>query len=118
MANFAGGHDTWAIQVASDGTGLTQAVTVTSATGNSTTVFGSQTRAIQVVVAGTVSSNAVVFVKPYTTGATVSQATSTTDAAVPINWVYQMKINPGQRLSLISGDATASYRCYITELSD
>ena len=116
MANYAAGHDAYFLAVGSDGSGLTQALTVTSATGTSTTVFGSQTRAVQIVVGGAVGSAGQVFVRFYSTGQPNSQASSTSDAAIPVNWVYQAKINPGQRASLISGDALTSYRCYVSEL--
>jgi hypothetical protein len=112
MANFAGGHDAYFIQQ-----GLTQILTVTSATGTSTTAFGTQTRAVQVLVLGNVSSFAAVFCKVYNIGET-SQATSLVDCPVPLNWVQVLKVNPGQRMGLISGDAAASYRAHITELSD
>jgi len=118
MGMFSGGHDAWYLQTASDGSGLTQQLTVTSATGTSTTVFGNQTRAVQIVIAGTVSSMSQVFCRMYNTGQPSSQATSTVDAPVPVNWVQVLKCNPGQRMSLISGDATASYRAYISELTD
>src|SRR5262245_45421902 len=118
MGTWSAGHDAYFLAVQSDGTGLTQQVTVTSATGTSTAAFGTQTRAVQLVVGGAVSSNSLVFVKAYSTGSPVSQATSTADAPVPVNWVQVLKVNPGQRLSLISADATASYRCFVTELTD
>jgi hypothetical protein len=118
MANFSGGHDAYRLVTGSDGTGLTQQLTVTSATGTSTTVFGTQTRAVQVVIGGTVSSNSYVFCKFYSTGKPTSQATSTTDAPVPVNWVQVFKCNPGERMSLIANDATTSYRAYISELTD
>jgi len=116
--NFSASRDAFFIAVGSDGSGMTQMLTVTSATGTSTTVFGSQTRAVQVVVGGTVGSNGQVFVKFYNTGQPTSQASSTADAPVPVNWVQLFKTVPGQRMSAISGDATTSYRCYVTELTD
>jgi hypothetical protein len=110
MGNFSHPHDIFYPNG-------TQVLTVTSATGNSTTLFGTQTRAINVLVAGATSSNALVFVK-FGNVAEAPQATSTTDMPIPVNTPRDIKVYPGQRASLISGDATASYRCYITEWSD
>jgi hypothetical protein len=106
MGTYSGSHDAYYII-----DGLTQSLPVTSATGTSTTPFGTQTRAVQVVAAGNVSSNALLYVKFYSPGVT-SQASSTVDAPVVLNWPQVFKINPGQRASVISGDATASYRAY------
>jgi hypothetical protein len=116
MANWSAGHDAYFLAVGSDGSGLSQQVTVTSATGTSTTPFGSQTRAVQIIVGGTLSSTAQVFVKFYSTGSPVSQASSTADAAIPLNWCQVYKITPGQRASFIAADATTSYRAYVSEL--
>ena len=116
MANWSAGHDAYAPAVQSDGTGLTQMVSVTSATGTSTTAFGNQTRAVQVVIAGAVGSAGQVFCRFYSAGQPNSQASSTQDAPVPVNWVNVWKTVPGQRMSLISGDALTSYRAYVTEL--
>jgi len=118
MGNYAAGHDAYFLATSNDGTGLTQQLSVTSATGTSTTVFGSQTRAVQVLVGGNVGSNGMVFCKFYNTGQPTSQATSTTDAPVPVNWVQVFRCNPGQRMSFISADATTSYRAYVSELTD
>ena len=118
MANYAAAHDCFFLATGSDGSGMSQMLTVTSATGTSTSIFSAQTRAVQIVVGGVVGSNGQVFVKFYNTGQPTSQATSTTDACVPVNWVQVFKTVPGQRMSAISADATASYRCYVSELTD
>ena len=57
---FGGAHDAYRLIA-----GTTQQITVTSATGTSTAVFGSQTYAVELVMLGTVSSNAAAFVKFY-----------------------------------------------------
>lgn len=110
MANFSGGHDAYFII---DGT--TQQLAVTSATGTSTTAFGTQTRAVQVLNASTFSTIPL-HVKFYNVG-TTSQATSTADCPVPCNWIQVYKVIPGQRASFIMG-GTASCIAYVTELTD
>jgi hypothetical protein len=96
---------------------LTTALTVTSASGISTATFGVQTRAVQITAFGNTSSNAAVFVK-FGNVSEAPQASSTADIPVPLNFPVIFKCYPGQRASLISGDATASYRAYVSELSD
>ena len=110
MAGFSGGHDAFFIV-----DGSTQQLAVTSATGASTTAFGTQTRAVQILNASTFSTTPL-HVKFYNVGNT-SQASSTADAPVPVNWVQVYKVQPGQRASLIMGGA-ASCIAYITELTD
>jgi hypothetical protein len=113
MANFASGHDLFYPTPGSTGQ-----LTVTSATGASTTVFNTQTRAIRVVAQGTaVNSNSWLYMK-LGTALEAPQATSTTDIPIPINWPEYFKVYPGQRASFISGDATTSYRVSVTEVSD
>ncbi len=114
MANFSSPHDIYFPLP-----GLTQSTSVTSATGTSTTPFSGQTRAVQVLVGGAVSSTAIAFVKFYNVGQT-SQASSTTDTPVPLNWVQYYKVNPGMRASVITGDATAAaaYTVYFSEMTD
>ncbi len=113
MANFSGAHDIFYPTPAS-----TALMPVSSATGVSTAVFGTQTRAIQVVVAGTaVNSSSLVYMRLGTL-TEAPQATSTTDVAIPLNWVQTFKVYPGQQASFITGDATTSYRAYVTQLTD
>ena len=112
LGNLAAPHDIFYCPA-----GNTQSVAVTS-TAASTTVFGTQTRAIRIVAMGTaVNSNSFVFMK-LGTALEAPVATSTADVPLPINWIEYQKCYPGQRLSLITADATTSYRCYVTEVTD
>ena len=118
MAGFSEAHDVYEILVASDGTGMTQSVLVSSTLTVSTTAFTTQTRAVNLVGYGTVSSTSVFFVRFYNPGES-SAVGSTTDAAVPINWVQTFKVHPGQRAAIVGGDTTAgnTQRVFVTELT-
>src|SRR5262245_33299464 len=118
MPNFSEAHDLFEILVNSDGTGMTQSVLVSSTLTASTTAFSSQTRAIQLVGVGPVSSSGVYFVRFYSPSQS-SAVGSVTDAAIPNSWVQVFKIHPGQRAAIVGGDTTAgnTQRVFITELS-
>src|SRR5262245_32916057 len=96
---------------------MTQSVLVNSTTTVSTSAFSTQTRAIQLVGAGPVSSSMVYFCRLYSPGQS-SAVASTSDAAIPNNWVQVLKVHPGQRAAIVGGDTTGgnSQRVYITEL--
>src|SRR5262245_17270079 len=118
MSNFSRGHDAYEILVASDGTGMTQSVLVSSTVTVSTVAFTSQTRAVSLVGVGPVSSSSCYFVRFYSPGQS-SAVGSTTDAAVPINSIFTAKVHPGQRAAIVGGDTTAgnSQRIFVTELT-
>ncbi len=110
MANFSGNHDIFY-------PGATQSVAVTSAAA-STTVFGTQTRAIQVLAGGTAANSSSIIFMKLGTALEAPVASSLADVAIPINWVQLFKVYPGQRASFVANDATTSYRLYVTELTD
>ncbi len=111
MGTYSGGHDAYAVVGST-----TQQLSVSSATGTSTTAFGTQTRAVRIVVLGTATSTAGVYTRFYNLGQ-LSQADSTVDVVTPLNWVDMFKVTPGQRASFIAGEA-ASYRVHLTEVTD
>lgn len=111
--SFSGAHDAYRIIQ-----GLTQSLNVISGTASAvTTAFGTQTRAVNILINSAVSSNANVFVKFFVPGAETSVVTSLIDCPVPANWVQTFKVNPGMKVAFISNDP-ASCRAYVTELTD
>jgi hypothetical protein len=97
--------------------GAAQNLAVASAGGAaaSTTVFGSQTYFVRLSVLGTASSTAGVryaVVDPQN-----SAVSSTTSALLPINWVENVKVTPGQRIAAIGNDAS-TYSLSVTECTD
>jgi hypothetical protein len=111
MANFSGAHDVFFIN------GDSQTLSVVSAGGAtvSTAVFGTQTRAINLVGLGAVTSTSGVRVKVVSPAD--SAVGSTTGALCPMNWVQTFKVVPGQRVSAISNDGAAA-QLVVTELTD
>jgi hypothetical protein len=85
----------------------------------STTLFGTQTYAIQVVasnLASTAGSTSGVRIK-IGNAAEAPVANSTTDALVPCNYPIYFKVTPGQRVSAIGADG-GTYRLNVVELSN
>ncbi len=77
MASFTDGHDAFFVIGSTS-----QQLAVSSATGTSTTPFGTQTRAVRIVVLGTATSTAGVYTRFYNVGQ-LSQADSTLDVLTP-----------------------------------
>jgi len=112
MANFPGAHgDLFYID------GDSQTLTVVSAGGAtvSPTVFGTQTRAIQCVALGSVTSTSGVRIKVVSPAD--SAVSSTVGAVLPCNWMANYKVVPGQRVSAIGNDG-AAYQLVVTPLTD
>jgi|SRR4029077_3989510 hypothetical protein len=96
--------------------GAAQALAVASVGGAtaSSSAFGAQTYAIELSFPGSVSSTGgcrVAVVSP--TDAAVS---STAGTLLPANWIQEIKVTPGQRVSAISNDA-GTFSLSITELT-
>lgn len=93
-----------------------QALAVASVGGaaSSTTIFGTETYAIQVAFPGSTSSTGGCRIAIIdTVGAAVS---STQGTLQPANWIQIYKVTPGQRVSAISNDA-GTFSLAITELT-
>ena len=96
--------------------GAAQALAVASVGGAtaSSSAFGAQTYAIELSFPASTSSTAgcrVAVVSP--TDAAVS---STQGTLLPANWIQEIKVTPGQRVSAISNDA-GTFSLSITELT-
>jgi hypothetical protein len=102
MGTYSGGHDAFFID------GDSQTLTLVSAGGAtvSTTVFGSQTRAVRLLALGAVSSTAAARVKVVSPADSV--VTSVTGFTLVPNFPEVIKVNPGQRVSAISNDAAVA----------
>ena len=111
MPNFSGSHDLFAID------GDSQNLSVASAGGSavSTSIFGTQTRAIQLVAVGSVTSTFGVRYKIVSPADSV--VSSTLSAILPCNWVQLQKILPGTRVSAIGNDG-ATYTLVVTPLTN
>ena len=93
--------------------GASQSLAVASAAGAavSTSLFATQTYAVQLSFPGSTSSTG--GCRLVIDGATVADSTS---ALLPANWTQVYKITPGQRVSAISNDA-GTFNLSVTELS-
>ncbi len=111
MANFGAGHDAYYIN------GDSQTLALVSAGGatTSTAVFGTQTRAVNVVALGVVSSTSGARIKIVSPADSV--VSSTLSAIVPTNWVQTFKVIPGQRISALSNNEAVA-TLVVTELTD
>ena len=93
-----------------------QALSVASAAGAavSTTIVGSQTYAVSLSFPGSVSSTGGCRVAVVSPGD--SAVSSTQGALLPPNWIQEIKVTPGQRVSAISNDA-GTFSLSVTELT-
>jgi hypothetical protein len=110
-ANFSGGHDLFY----PDGDSINLSVLSAGGATVSTAVLGTQTRAIQLVAVGSVTSTSGVRVKMVSPAD--SAVSSTVSALLPVNWVQTYKVVPGQRVSAIGNDG-ATYTLVVTPLTD
>ena len=94
--------------------GAAQALAVQSVGGaaQSTTVFGTQTYAVQICFPGSTSSTGGCRIAVIDGTTAVS---STAGTLIPANWIAPVKVTPGQRISAISNDA-GTFSLSITEL--
>src|SRR5262245_2147345 len=80
----------------------------------STTAFSSQTYWIQICATGVETATTGVR---YNVGEAATVTANSSSALLPLNWVQQVKVSPGQRLAAVSqGGATGTLS--ITELAD
>ena len=96
--------------------GAAQALAVASVGGAaaSTTVFGTETYAVELAFPGSVSSTSGCRIAIVSPGdAAVS---STAGTLLPANWVQVFKCTPSQRVSAISNDA-GTFSLSVTELT-
>jgi hypothetical protein len=93
-----------------------QALAVASVGGAaaSTTAFGAETYAIMLSFPGSVSSTCGCRVAVVSPGD--SAVSSTNGALFPPNWIQEIKVTPGQRVSAISNDA-GTFSLSVTELT-
>jgi hypothetical protein len=104
-------HDAFCI----DGDSQSLAIVSSGGAVVSMTVFGSQTRFVQVAALGGVTSTSGVRLK--FVSVTDSVVSSTLGAVIPVGALAVYKVVPGQRISAISNDAAAA-QLIVTPLSD
>jgi len=112
MANFSAGHsDIFYID------GDSQTLSVVSAGGAtvSTSILGSQTKAIQCVALGSVTSTSGVRIKVVSPAD--SAVSSTVSCVLFCNVIATYKCVPGQRVSAIGNDG-AAYQLIVTPLTN
>src|SRR5262245_5444295 len=107
--------------VSHDGFVFVRSQTVNYATASSgafttsTTAFGSQTRWIQICANGVETATNDGF--RFRVGEAATVTADNTATLVPLNWTQLVKMNPGQRIAVVSnGSATGSLN--VSELTD
>ena len=107
--------------VSHDGFVFVRSQTVNYATASSgafttsTTAFGSQTRWIQICATGVVTATNDGY--RFRVGEAATVTADNTATLIPLNWAQLVKVNPGQKLAVVSnGAATGSLS--ISELTD
>jgi hypothetical protein len=96
------------------GSALALAVASAAGAAVSTTVFGTETYAVQLCFPGSTSSTGGCRVAVIDIGG--AAVSSTQGTLLPANSVYVAKVTPGQRVSAISNDA-GTFSLSVTELT-
>ena len=98
--------------------GAAQALAVASAAGAAvaTTVFGTETYAIEVAYPGSTSSTGGCRIAVIDPGGSPTAVSSTAGTLLSPNWIQNFKVSPSQKLSAISNDA-GTFSLSITELT-
>lgn len=105
-------HDAYVFKTTQN---VAYATASTGAFTTSTTAFSSQTRWIQICATGSVTATNDGF--RFRVGEAATVTADATATLVPLNWVQTVKVNPGQKLAVVSnGAATGSLS--VTELTD